>query len=86
MQTSLRASTIWGQHCRGDLKRSGELEDLEQAIQLNQQAVNLTPDGHADKARTPQPIWGLYCRGDLNDQESWKILSRQSKSTSKQSI
>ncbi len=36
-------------YCRGDIERSGELEDLEQAIQLKQQAVTLTPDGHADK-------------------------------------
>ncbi|THU91120.1 hypothetical protein K435DRAFT_801509 [Dendrothele bispora CBS 962.96] len=29
----------------------GELRDIENAILVNQQAVDLTPDGHADKAR-----------------------------------
>ncbi len=49
MQTSPDASTISGAHCRALFERSGELEDLEQAIQVNQQAVTLTPDGHAGK-------------------------------------
>ncbi len=39
-------------------KRSGELGDLEQAIQVNQQAVNLTPDGHADKPRRLNNLGG----------------------------
>ncbi len=45
MLISPDASTISGGALQSRFKRSGEWEDLEQAIQVNQQAVNLTPDG-----------------------------------------
>ncbi len=36
-------------HYRAAIEQLGELEDLEQAIQVIQQATHLTPDGHAAK-------------------------------------
>ncbi len=82
MQSSLHASTIWGMHCKSRFERSGELEDLEQAIQVNQQAVNLTPDGHADKPRRLNNLGGaLQSRfkrsGEWEDLEQAIQLNQQ---------